>query len=213
MTEGLVVELAVSNPGDCPVATASAETDAAVSGVDRAQAVDEAGNVAEEFTLPAAATPDDETFTPVASMGEETVYRFERDRVDPCVCEAVEAIAGPVADVSARDGTLMVTVRTESVETVRRVVEDLKSRFAGVRLVRMSRADGECDSDLAIVDRDTLTDRQREVIETAHEMGYFAYPKGANAGEVAEALDCSPSTFSEHLAAAQSKLLDALLET
>jgi predicted DNA binding protein len=56
-----------------------------------------------------------------------------------------------------------------------------------------------------------LTDRQREVLRTAHEMGYFEYPRGANAGEVATALDIEPSTFTEHLNAAQSKLLDELL--
>lgn len=212
MSAGLVVELAVSNPGDCPVAVASADTGAAVSGVDRAQAVDERGYVAEEFSLPSSVTPDEGTFTAVAAMGDRDVYRFERDRVDPCVCEAVEAIAGPVSDVSARDGTLSVTVRTQSDETVRTVVADLTSRFEGVRLVRMNRAGGGEASDLAVVDRARLTDRQREVLETAHEMGYFAYPKGANAGEVADAVDCSLSTFSEHLAAAQSKLLDAILE-
>jgi len=36
--------------------------------------------------------------------------------------------------------------------------------------------------------------------------------RAANATEVAAALDISPSTFAEHLAAAQSKVLDSLLE-
>jgi hypothetical protein len=50
------------------------------------------------------------------------------------------------------------------------------------------------------------------VLETAHRLGYFERPKGANAGEVADALDISRSTFTEHLAAAQTKLLDAILD-
>ena len=53
-------------------------------------------------------------------------------------------------------------------------------------------------------------DRQREVVRTAY-MGYFEYPKGANAGEVAAALDISRSTFAEHLAAATGKLFGAVL--
>jgi predicted DNA binding protein len=43
-------------------------------------------------------------------------------------------------------------------------------------------------------------------------MGYFEHPKGANAGEVAEALAITTATFSEHLSAAQSKLFDAILD-
>ena len=57
---------------------------------------------------------------------------------------------------------------------------------------------------------DGLTDPQREALRTAYEMGYFEYPRDANASEVAAALDIQRSTFTEHLNAAQSKLLDEL---
>jgi predicted DNA binding protein len=44
-------------------------------------------------------------------------------------------------------------------------------------------------------------------------MGYFERPKEANATEVAEALGIAQSTFTEHLMAAQRKLLDDVLES
>ncbi|MFW6000412.1 MAG: helix-turn-helix domain-containing protein, partial [Halorubrum sp.] len=56
-----------------------------------------------------------------------------------------------------------------------------------------------------------LTDRQCEVLRTAYRMGYFERPRDANASEVADALDISPSTFAEHLATAQRKLLEEAL--
>ena len=62
------------------------------------------------------------------------------------------------------------------------------------------------------VNRGALTDRQLEVLETAHEMGYFERPKGANASHIAAALDISQSTLTEHLVTAQRKLLDDILE-
>jgi predicted DNA binding protein len=68
------------------------------------------------------------------------------------------------------------------------------------------------ESDLVTVDRSELTERQREVLTTAYEAGYFDHPKGANAGEVAESLGIDRSTFSEHIAAAQRKLLSTLLD-
>ncbi|WP_123538328.1 helix-turn-helix domain-containing protein [Halosimplex salinum] len=57
-----------------------------------------------------------------------------------------------------------------------------------------------------------LTDRQREVLVTAYGAGYFERPRATTGAEVAAGLDISPSTFSQHLRAAQRKLLAALLE-
>lgn len=51
------------------------------------------------------------------------------------------------------------------------------------------------------------------MVATAYRMGYFDYPRRSNASEVAASLDIAPSTFTEHLTAAQSKLLDAVLES
>jgi predicted DNA binding protein len=49
------------------------------------------------------------------------------------------------------------------------------------------------------------------VLGTAYEMGYFEYPREANATAVAEELDIGLSALAEHLAAAQGKLLSELL--
>lgn len=43
-------------------------------------------------------------------------------------------------------------------------------------------------------------------------MGYFSYPKQANAGEVADSLGVTRSTVTEHLCAAQTKLTEAIVE-
>jgi predicted DNA binding protein len=58
-----------------------------------------------------------------------------------------------------------------------------------------------------------LTDRQREVFETAVEMGYYDIPRQVNQGELADELGCAPSTVDEHLRKAESKMLSALLRS
>lgn len=58
-----------------------------------------------------------------------------------------------------------------------------------------------------------LTERQREVFETAVEMGYYEIPRRINQGELADALDCAPSTVDEHLRKAESRMLSALLRS
>jgi len=56
-----------------------------------------------------------------------------------------------------------------------------------------------------------LTDRQREALSTAHELGYYETPRQASFGEVAEELDCASSTANELLRRAESKIIDAVL--
>ncbi|MFB6222497.1 MAG: bacterio-opsin activator domain-containing protein [Haloarcula sp.] len=54
---------------------------------------------------------------------------------------------------------------------------------------------------------DSLTDRQREVLTTAHEAGYYNWPRGATAADLAELLDISEPTLHKHLRAAEQKLV------
>jgi predicted DNA binding protein len=97
------------------------------------------------------------------------------------------------------------------IETLRSVVEDLRGLepSVSIRCLKRSSSD-QTERETRFIDRESFTERQREVLETAHEMGYFEHPKRANATEVAAELDIATSTFAEHIAAAQSKLMDAL---
>lgn len=57
-----------------------------------------------------------------------------------------------------------------------------------------------------------LTDRQREVLRTAFEAGYYDWPRGCTGEDVAEELGITSATFSEHVHAAERNLLGALFE-
>jgi predicted DNA binding protein len=58
-----------------------------------------------------------------------------------------------------------------------------------------------------------LTDRQREAVLVAHELGYYETPRATSFEGVADELGCAPSTANELLRRAESVLLDALLES
>jgi len=221
---GIRAEITVDSPSDCPAARASAVTGTEASSISKSVPSDPEGAVTEEFTLDAAASPDDldaedldddlaADFREVFAYGSERVYRFDRSQTRLCLCECVEQFGCPVRDVYSRDGDLTLSFHAPDVDTLRAVISRLDERWSGVsvhRLVRSDASDGE--QDLVLVDRSDLTDRQREVLRTAHEMGYFEYPKRANAGEVADELGIDASTFAEHVAAAQGKILSAILE-
>lgn len=60
--------------------------------------------------------------------------------------------------------------------------------------------------------RSHLTDRQREVLQVAYESGYYDWPRKCTGEEVAEELGISSATFSEHVHAAERKLLAVLFD-
>jgi hypothetical protein len=58
-----------------------------------------------------------------------------------------------------------------------------------------------------------LSRRQREAVEAAVELGYYEVPREAGHSEVAEALDCAPSTAAEHLRKAESTLVRSVFDS
>jgi hypothetical protein len=52
-----------------------------------------------------------------------------------------------------------------------------------------------------------VTDRQREAVEAALDLGYYEVPRTASHEAVADELDCAPSTAAEHLRKAESAVL------
>ena len=56
-----------------------------------------------------------------------------------------------------------------------------------------------------------LTTRQHEALATAYELGYYKTPRTVSFEEVADELDCAPSTANELLRRAEATLVAALL--
>ena len=56
-----------------------------------------------------------------------------------------------------------------------------------------------------------LPRRQREALAVAFDRGYYDVPKSASRDDVAAALECAPSTASEHLQKAERSLVETFL--
>ncbi|SEO27021.1 hypothetical protein SAMN05216388_101093 [Halorientalis persicus] len=207
MVEGILATVAVREPNCCPVAPMS--TGGRVRSVSQGQPVD--GSVTVEVTTDESVTGDEVPGKEVFSYDSEAVHRVERRADQNCACERVEEYGCPVRDVSAENGTIELSFISEDLDVLRAVVTDLRNHEAGVTVRSLRRSDGDgSHSEPVFVDKAKFTARQREVLRTAHRLGYFERPKGANAEQVATELGVAPSTFAEHLAAAQTKLMAAL---
>lgn len=56
-----------------------------------------------------------------------------------------------------------------------------------------------------------LSDRQREVLETALRMGYYNRPREATHADIAAELGCAPTTVTAHLQKGEAKLVESVL--
>ncbi|WP_247001046.1 PAS domain S-box protein [Halosolutus gelatinilyticus] len=59
---------------------------------------------------------------------------------------------------------------------------------------------------------ETLTDRQREVVQTAYHGGFFAWPRNTTGEAIADSLGISPPAFHKHVRSVEQKLFRALFD-
>lgn len=163
-----------------------------------------------EFSIDGAS--EDVPFEPIFSHGDTDRYRVPLDDDVECPCKTLGAHGCPTPRYVAENGRLTVVFHASDWEALQDVVTELADRFPSMTVKRFLRSpSGDAVHDHVLVDRSKLTTRQLEVLATAHERGYFERPRRANATEIADVLDINPSTFSEHLAAAESKLIEDVL--
>jgi hypothetical protein len=214
MGSGIRAEIRVAADGTCPIVEASSNLGSPSYTIARGVTGGAPDRVNEEFMLESGGDPEASVeLTEIFDYGAKTMYRFSRERGRGCPCETVELFDCPIVDLHARDGSLYLVFHATDMETLQETIVTLRNRYSAVDVRRLLRSEHDApEDDLVLLDRSRLTERQREVLETANAMGYFEHPKGANAGEVADELGITTSTFSEHLAASQSKLMDAILD-
>ncbi|WP_418284070.1 helix-turn-helix domain-containing protein [Halorubrum sp. DTA46] len=183
-----------------------------VYSVARSAADGDADEVVFEF-IADADLPVPEGVEVVFDYGGKTAYRFSVPCCDESPFAVLDRHGVPVSETTIRDGRLIVTFHATDLPTLRSVLDAFRESCPDMRVLQLLQSSSTPEeSDFVTVDRSELTERQREVLTAAYEAGYFDHPKGANAGEVAASLGIDRSTFSEHMAAAQRKLLSTLID-
>jgi len=142
----------------------------------------------------------------------DSVVRLEATVTEQTVASAVADAGGLIDSLTATEDGVGTTVVLPSGADVRAFVERVRESYPDAALVaRRSRA-GEGKSDpRTLVDCD-LTDRQRTVLHTAYRSGFFQSPRLNTGREVADSLDISQPTFTQHLRTAQRKALAVLFD-
>jgi hypothetical protein len=121
---------------------------------------------------------------------------------------------GSVSDVRAEDGTARLVAEFAPNVDVRALVESLQREFPTVELRSKQEVTPTEQTPTGFRESidDRLTEKQQSVLRAAYHAGYFEWPRGSTAEELAESMDVSSPTLHNHLRRAQQKLLSAFFD-
>ena len=169
------------------------------------------------------ASPDAFLDTATAASGVVD-GRYIRDYDDQSLLEFTVEGSSPaltLTEIGAtiREGTAdggKQTIRAEVAQGtgVRSVVEGLQAAFAETTLEAKHAADRPVETVASFQDSlaETLTDKQYAALRAAYFAGYFDWPRGSTAEEVADSMGVSSPTLHNHLRKAERKLLSSFFD-
>ncbi|WP_229121557.1 bacterio-opsin activator domain-containing protein [Halapricum desulfuricans] len=107
---------------------------------------------------------------------------------------------------------LRFSVATE--QNGRAIVDELEDSYGAVELVAYHESDQPTQTrqGFRAAVEDELTDRQLTALQKAYVSGFFEWPRRSDGDQLAASMDVVPSTFYQHLRAAEKKLLTSFFE-
>jgi predicted DNA binding protein/DNA-binding NarL/FixJ family response regulator len=154
----------------------------------------------------------------VAAVRDLTVTESEEAQRCELVCsppspeQLIAEHGGRIVESVTERGQTSITVASPDHNDVQSLIAAVEQSHPGVG-VRSVRSSGESNARMTADDlRQSLTDKQRQALELAFYEGYFERPREHNTTEVAGKLGVSRPTFTQHLRAAQRKLLSRIIE-
>lgn len=118
-----------------------------------------------------------------------------------------------LTEVIADESSVRIVLECPPSVSARDIIELAKFQFTDVAVTaQRQRSRDEAPSPNSSLTLADLTDRQRDVLETAFRNGFFAWPREATAEEVAATLDISQPAFSRHIRRGEQKVFSRLFE-
>jgi HTH-type transcriptional regulator, bacterioopsin transcriptional activator and related proteins len=142
-------------------------------------------------------------------------YLFEVSIGDLPLQEAIEPYGGHIPSMVIENGKLRFTVELPPSADISHIVDKITTVFPDADLLAQRTVTRKSDSVIEYQSELTerLTERQRTALEVAYFSGHYHWPRQTTGEELADRLDISPATFSEHLRAAEHKTFDMILPT
>jgi len=136
---------------------------------------------------------------------------FELRLTDASAVVTLVELGAKVESFTATGGEGRLVIKAPAGSDLRTFTLGVQSPFPNVSVVAKREVDDDVQSTSSFRRQleEKLTDRQRDVMETALTSGYFEWPRGSTAEEVASSLGIAAPTFHEHLRAGERKLIES----
>lgn len=148
------------------------------------------------------------------TVGSDGQHLFRATVAGDTVATRLVDCGGIPRRVTATGEATTAVVRLPVELSVRRFLDRLGEYYPGVTMERRRRRDAPArtrEGFLAEVDAE-LTDRQREVLRTAYESGFFETPRETTGTELADLLGVSQPTVTRHLREGQRRVFALLFD-
>jgi predicted DNA binding protein len=116
---------------------------------------------------------------------------------------------GTVTELGVEGGTATIVTEFAPNVGVRPLIDELNRQFPSVELRSKQEVTPTDQTPAGFRESidEKLTEKQQSVLRAAYHAGYFEWPRGSTAEELAESMDISSPTLHNHLRRAQQKLL------
>jgi len=148
----------------------------------------------------------------VETHGDGALLEFVVGGDSPLLTLAAHGATITDAVFESGDGDLVAEVAQDA--DLRAVVDGLRTAFPDTELVGKREVERPVRTVREFREgvEDELTDRQEATLRAAYYAGYFDWPRGSTAEEVADSMDVSSPTLHNHLRKGQRALLDTFFE-
>jgi PAS domain S-box-containing protein len=162
-------------------------------------------------------TPSVESCAVVETAAENRAPLLEvaLDEISASPLDTLADYGGAVRQAVAADGDLRFTAEMAPDINVRAVVEAIQEGAPGTELRSKRYVDQPVSTatDFQTRIRDRLTPKQAAALKTAYARGYYDWPRGSAAEELAETLDISAPTLHYRLRKAHDAVIGALFDS
>lgn len=144
---------------------------------------------------------------------EEDESLFEVTATEGFIATLVDHGAVPQT-ITAEGGEANIVAALSTQADVREFMEMLQAKYSEVELTarRTCERTARTPAEFKAVFEDRITDRQREVLQTAYFSGFFDNPRKSTGEEIGDALGISQPTINHHLRSCQRTLLEMLYD-
>ncbi|WP_338726789.1 bacterio-opsin activator domain-containing protein [Haladaptatus sp. DJG-WS-42] len=167
------------------------------------------GAPAETVEETARAFPEIKTLRRIREDNGATLFEFSVSV--PSAAKSLMDLGGQITRTAATDGVSRIVVEFAPEADIYAAVHAVSDIYPNATLIAKRERDRPVETTREFRHKlnEQLTDRQRDALSAAYHAGYFDWPRGSTAEEIASSMGISSATFHQHLRAAQRKRLSA----